>query len=207
MLKYVIIILLAIVVIILSMAGVRGMTSRRPPIVLFGDMDNQPKYKSQAQSPFFADGRTMRPLPPGTIQWGRAAGAPSAEYLADDQAAYQLKKMPVKLDAALLTRGQQVYNTYCVVCHGGAGLGNGVTTQYNMSQPANYHIDRLRQETDGYFYKVITEGKGLMGGYGPSIHRADRWAVVAYVRVLQRSENGTITDVPEAMRKELEQSR
>ncbi len=207
MLKYVIIFLLAFVVITLSIFGVRGMTSRRPPVVLFGDMDNQPKYKSQAQSPFFPDGRTMRPPPPGTIQWGRSATALAPEYLADQQAAYQLKKMPVKLDQALLSRGQHVFSTYCVVCHGGAGLGNGVTTQYNMSQPANYHIDRLRQETDGYFYKVITEGKGLMGGYGPSIHPADRWAVVAYVRALQRSENATINDVPEAMRKELEQAK
>ena len=207
MLKYVIIILLAIVVIILSLAGVRGMTSRRPPIVLFGDMDNQSKYKSQAESPFFSDGRTMRPLPPGTIQWGRAAAAPSSEYLADDPAAYQLKKMPAKMDRVLLQHGQQVYNTYCAVCHGGAGLGNGVTTQYNMSPPANYHIDRLRQETDGYFYKVITEGKGLMGGYGPSIRPADRWAVVAYVRALQRSENATINDVPEQNRRELEQTK
>lgn len=207
MLKYVIIFLLAIVAITLSIFGVRGMTSHRPPVVLFGDMDNQPKYKSQAESPFFPDGRTMRPTPPGAMPWGRRAESPSPQLIVDDQAAYALKKMPVKLDAALLTRGQQVYNTYCTVCHGAAGLGNGVTTQYNMSQPANYHIDRLRQETDGYFYKVITEGKGLMGGYGPSIHPADRWAVVAYVRALQRSENATMKDVPEAMRKELEQAK
>lgn len=207
MLKYVIIFLLAIVVITLSIFGVRGMTSRRPPVVLFGDMDNQPKYKSQAESAFFPDGRTMRMPPPGTIQWGRSATAPSPEYLAEDQAAYQLKQMPVKLDRALLMRGQHVFNTYCVVCHGGAGLGNGVTTQYNMSQPANYHIDRLRQETDGYFYKVITEGKGLMGAYGPSIRPGDRWAVVAYVRALQRSENATINEVSEAMRKELQQAK
>jgi mono/diheme cytochrome c family protein len=149
----------------------------------------------------------MRLPPPGTIQWGRNPAAPSPAGLADDQAAYQLKRIPLNVDRALLSHGQQVYNTYCAVCHGGAGTGNGVTTQYNMSQPANYHIDRLRQESDGYFYKVITEGRGLMGAYGPSIRPADRWAVVAYVRALQRSENATINDVPEELRKELEDAK
>lgn len=207
MIKYVLIILLALIVITLSIAGVRGTISRQPPILLFDDMVDQPKYKSQAESPFFPDGRTMRLPPAGTIAWGHSPDAPSPDYLIDDAAAYLVQKNPRKIDMALLQHGQQVFNTYCAVCHGRAGLGNGVTTQYNMSQPANYHLDRLRAETDGYFYKVITEGKGLMGSYGSSIRPADRWAVIAYIRALQRSENATINDVPETMRKELESPR
>jgi len=207
MMKYVVIVILALVVLVLSFAGIRGTTSRQPPILLFDDMVDQPKYKPQSQSPFFPDGRTLRPAPAGTVPFGRPGFSPSPAPVYDDPAAFDLKQIPLKVDAALLTRGQQVYSTYCTVCHGAAGTGNGIVTQYNSAQPANYHSDRLRGVTDGYLYKVITEGKGLMGAYGPSIRPEDRWAAVAYLRALQRSQNARLEDVPQAQRQELERSR
>lgn len=207
MLKYVLIILAIFAILVVAFAGLRGQTSREAPVILFDDMHDQPKYKNQGQSAFFADGRQMRLPPAGTIAWGRDSGKPDPAFLVDDAANYELKKIPVTIDATLLQRGQKVYNTYCTVCHGGFGTGNGVTTGYGMTPPANYHSDRLRQVPDGYIYRVITEGKGLMGAYGPSIKPADRWAAVAYVRALQRAGNGKVEDVPANMRAELEKQQ
>lgn len=207
MMKYVVIVLLALVAVVLSIAGIRGTISRRPPILLFDDMVDQPKYKSQSQSVFYTDGRTMRPTPAGAIPFGRPGFEPAPDAVTEDPSAYDLPRIPLKVDAALLSRGQRVYGVYCTVCHGGAGTGSGVVTQYNSAQPANYHSDRLRGVTDGYIYKVITEGKGLMGAYGPSLRPADRWAAVAYVRALQRSQNATISDVPQTQREELLRSK
>jgi mono/diheme cytochrome c family protein len=204
MLKYVLIILGLLVALTLIFAGVRGQTSRLPPVLLFDDMVDQPKYRNQGESAFFQDQRQMRLPAPGSVPWGRSAVQPDPSLLVNDPVNYQLKKIPLKLDYALLERGQQVFSTYCVVCHGAFGTGNGITTNYGQAPPANYHADRLRQATDGYLYQVITEGKGLMGPYGPSIAPEDRWAVVAYVRALQRAGQGHLQDVPENLREQLQ---
>ncbi len=202
--KYVLIILALLTVLTVGFVGLRGQTSRQPPVMVFNDLVDQPKYKNQGESAFFADGRQMRLPPAGAVAWGRTPDKPDPGNLIDDADYYGLKVIPLPVDAALLQRGQRVFNTYCAVCHGGFGTGNGVATNYGMSAPANYHTDRLRQVTDGYLYQVITEGKGLMGAYGPSIKPPDRWAAVAYVRALQRAGNAKIDDVPQNLRGELE---
>lgn len=203
MIKYVIITLAVLVMLTVAFAGYRGVVSRRPPILLIDDMVDQPKYKNQGDSAFFADGRQMRLPPAGTVSWGRQVAGPDPKLRADDAANFELKLIPMRVDHELLLRGQKAFTIYCAVCHGGFGNGNGITTQYGQAPPANYHSDRLRQSPDGYFYRVITEGKGLMGAYGPSIKPEDRWAIVAYVRALQRAGTGTVEDVPENMRTEL----
>ena len=182
MLKYFLIILAILAVLTVAFMGIRGSTSRVPPLMVFDDLDDQPKYKNQGESAFFPDGRQMRLPPAGTVPWGRLIDKPDPSLLVDDQLAFEQKKIPTPITMDLLQHGQRVFNTYCVVCHGAFGNGNGVTVQYGQAPPANYHSDRLRQVTDGYLYQVITDGKGLMGPYGPSIRPADRWAVVAYVR-------------------------
>lgn len=207
MLKYVLIILALITILAVAFVGLRGQTSRQPPVMVFDDLVDQPKYRNQGQSAFFADGRQMRLAPPGTVAWGRSSDKPDPSILADDTANFAHKTIPVPLDAALLQRGRKVFNTYCAVCHGAFGTGNGVATNYGMATPANYHSDRLRQVTDGYLYQVITDGKGLMGAYGPSIKPDDRWAVVAYVRALQRAGNARIEDVRQNVRPELEKQQ
>jgi mono/diheme cytochrome c family protein len=203
MLKYVIVTLIALTFLTLVFAGFRGAISREPPILIFDDMVDQPKYKNQGESAFFPDSREMRLPPAGTMAWGRKVDAPDRSLLVDDLANYELKVMPAKLDYALMQKGQKLFTTYCQVCHGGFGTGNGITTQYGQAPPANYHTERLVEATDGYLYRVITEGKGLMGPYGPSIKPEDRWAIVAYVRALQRAGMGRIQDVPENLQEEL----
>ena len=89
------------------------------------------------------------------------------------------------------------------MCHGATGQGNGITTQYGFSEVANLLIPRIRALPDGQVYDTIVNGKGLMAGYGKQIRPADRWAIVAFLRALQLSQNARVEDVPEPHRGEL----
>lgn len=204
MIRITLILFAALVVSTVVVLGWRGETSQRPPLWVFPDMQEQPKYKPQAQSGFFADGRVQRPPVNGAIAWGRSVRVRDDSVLTTDQELFALQQNPMQVDRALLARGQQLYTTFCAVCHGGTGAGNGITTQLGMNNPPSYHIDRLRYATDGYLFQVITEGKNTMGPYGDRVHRDDRWAIVAYLRALQLSQMGTAGDVPQLYRSELE---
>ena len=172
----------------------------RPPVQVYPDMDSQPKYKAQAESPFFADKRGNRKAPEGTVAQGR---------LREDEAMYQGKQggqeiavMPAKIDAALLQRGRERYNINCAPCHSQVGDGNGIVRVRGANQliPASLTEPRLREKGDGYLFDVITHGKNTMQALGQNIPEEDRWAIVAYVRALQRAQNGTINDVPSEKR-------
>ena len=197
--------------------GPRGAVSERRPLVFFSDMEREPRYDPQAASPFFADGRAMRTPPAGTIPFGGAdydsdAGSPrqDPDFLKGDDAYYRGKKgtawidhNPLPVDLALLRRGQDRYNIYCTPCHGATGVGNGVMTQYGMVGVASITDELHKLMLDGEYFNVITNGKGRMMPYAPQIKPRDRWAIVAYVRALMRSQNTTLGDVPEDRRGEL----
>ncbi len=159
------------------------------------DMHDQPKYQPLERSAFFEDGRASRPLVPGTIAQGQ---------LHEDEKLYTGKSndkpittFPFPITAEVLERGRQRYDIYCSPCHGRLGTGLGMVTQRGFKRPPpSYHIDRLRNSPVGYFYDVITSGFGLMQDYAAQIEPHDRWAIVAYIRVLQRSQNATLADVP-----------
>lgn len=202
-LRIVLVSVAAVAVTVLAILGLRGQTSTDPPILLFNDMVEQPKYKSQSESDFFADGRSMRLPPAGTVPFGRSISHKDDTLTQTDARFYTLQYLPTKIDLALLLGGQRLFSTYCAVCHGGTGKGNGITTQYGMNNPPSYHIDRLRAAPDGYLYQVITEGKNTMPAYGPNVHPADRIAIIAYVRALQRANNARLDDLPPALRGEL----
>ena len=104
---------------------------------------------------------------------------------------------PVDITEALMERGQERYNISCAPCHGAAGDGKGITTKYGMIAVANFHDARLVQMTDGEIFNTITHGKNLMGSYGANIKIEDRWAIIAYLRALQRSRLSKMDDVPE----------
>jgi mono/diheme cytochrome c family protein len=191
------------------------------PLEYYLDMKVQPRYRGQSESKFFADGRAMRMPLVGTVAFGGAdylgsAGAPrlNPELLQAQDDLYRgkvggqwLKEVPVNLDAALLRRGENRFNIYCAVCHGKTGAGNGITTKHGFVGVANLHQDKYRAMPVGEIFNTITNGKGLMAPYGPQIRPADRWAVVAWLRVLQRSQNARIEDVPQPYRAELEGKR
>lgn len=195
-----------VVVLLVSVMGYRGMTSTRPPIEVFPDMDHQGKYKPQASSPFFADGRADRPLPPGTVPFGRSANEADASFLRTDDFRYQGKAadgsfargFPADLTISreFIERGQNRYTIYCAPCHGALGDGNGITKSYGMAITPTYHDERLRSMAEGEIFNTITNGKNTMFPYADKLTPDDRWAVVAYVRALQRAHHAKLDDVP-----------
>ncbi len=153
------------------------------------DMWHQPKAKPQGANVFFADGKTDRTPVLNTVPVGN---------LRKDDAFYTGKvgnkpvpQIPVRVTRELLQRGQQQYEAFCMPCHGKVGDGQGMIAQRGLAlrrPPATFHTDRLRNMPVGYFYDVITNGFGVMYSYASRIEPEDRWAIAAYIRVLQLSQ-------------------
>ena len=223
MLRYFFIAFLLVMVAVVSLAGFRGSKSALPPIEIFPDMDHQPKYQPQHPSGFFADGRAARKMVDGTVPMGYAmhgsylqAGAKNGAFepagFANQPDYYNTGKFgdsygdgfPVEVTSKLLARGQERFNINCAVCHGKAGLANGVASQYGVAAIANLQDDRIRQMPDGQLFSTITNGKNTMGAYGPQIAIDDRWAIVAYIRALQKSQSVKLAELPEAKQQELQ---
>jgi len=170
-------------------------------------MYDQPRYKAYAESSFFEDGSSARPLVEGTVARG---------FLRDDDHFYLgqvdgafASELPgkIELTEALLLRDQERFNIYCSVCHDHAGYGNGMVVQRGFKQPETLHSDRLRGMPDGYYYHVITSGFGMMPSYAYQIKPEDRWAIVAYIRALQYSQYAPMDVVPEDVRATLQAGR
>jgi mono/diheme cytochrome c family protein len=158
------------------------------------DMHDAPRYEAFEASSTFADNRSSRTPPAGTVARG---------WLRDDEALYTGKingvpvdEFPFPIGHDELARGQQRFNIYCTPCHGRLGDGQGMVVQRGLRQAASYHQDRLRQEKNGYFFDVITNGFGAMQGYAEQIPVRDRWLIVAYVRTLQLSQHASVNEVP-----------
>jgi mono/diheme cytochrome c family protein len=165
------------------------------------DMHDQPRYKPLAKSTFFDDHRSARPRVPGTVARGHLPGDPALETGKAGTAF--VAAVPVRIDLPLLQRGEQRYGIYCAPCHGQVGRGDGMVVRRGYRPPPSFHIDRLRAQPAGYFFDVITAGFGAMPDYAAQISVPDRWAIVAYVRALQLSQNATVADVPAERRSEL----
>ena len=162
----------------------------------------QARYDPLEPSDFFTDGNSARPL---------VAGAVARGDLRVDHAFYDGKvgsqpvdTLPVPLTRELLDRGRQRFDIFCAPCHGRTGEGNGMIVQRGFIQPPAYHIQRLREAPIGHFYDVMTNGFGAMYGYNYRIPPEDRWAIAAYIRVLQLSQGATLDDVPPAERQKLQ---
>jgi len=171
------------------------------------DMFNQPKYKPLQASTFFADGRASRPLPEDTVPWG---GGPADELRETGKiGGVAADRFPFPVTAAVLDRGQERYQIFCSVCHGSTGDGNGMVVQrgFQNPRPASFHTDRLRQAPVGHFFEVITNGSGAMYDYRSRVSVDDRWAIAAYIRVLQRSRNTPVSEIPPSERAKLEAER
>jgi mono/diheme cytochrome c family protein len=168
------------------------------------DMHDQPKFKPLAANAFFDDQRSARPRVAGTVARG---------HLPEDDALHTGKVsgaavdvLPVPLTAELVRRGRERFETFCAPCHGRTGRGDGMVTQRGFKKPSSYHVDRLREMPAGYFFDVITNGFGAMSDYSAQISVEDRWAVVAYVRALQLSQNARLDDVPSDRRPALDEA-
>lgn len=188
-------------------ARLRAVPSEKPPVHIVWDMDFQPKWQAQQENPLFADLRAMRPLVPGTVARGKLwpdehlhLGVVNGQWAKGFPAS-------VTVDMKLLARGQDRFNIYCTPCHGFAGYGDGMVHQraqelvssgINGTQwvaPKSLHEDAIRQQPPGQIFNTISNGVRNMSGYASQIPIEDRWAIAAYVKALQRSQNASPNDV------------
>jgi mono/diheme cytochrome c family protein len=194
-------VLLAVIAVV-AMAGFRGHRFHKPPFEIFPDMNYQPKVKDQQPSAFFADGVASRLPVDGTVaeempavldywatgkfdtgHWGN--GIPVHTAHGEDPA--------LGVTAFDLARGRERYTINCAVCHGAAGDGKGITSQYGINA-TSYQSDRIRTMSDGEIFNTITNGKGQMMGYGYNIAIDDRWRIIEYIRALQHAQNAKIEE-------------
>jgi mono/diheme cytochrome c family protein len=188
----------------------RYATSEEARVHLIWDMDWQPKYKAQRHSPFFEDGRAMRPQVAGTVA--------ISDVVEDDQILFTtgkspdgafLTELPLAADAlpAAMERGRERYGIYCAPCHGLSGAGDGIVNRRATSlqlvgkavwAPAkSLHDEAIRVKPVGDYFNTITHGLNTMPAYKGQIGPEDRWAIVLYLRALQRSQWAEAKDVPQ----------
>jgi mono/diheme cytochrome c family protein len=201
--RYFFVILLLVVVGVAGVAGFRGCISRQPPLEIFPDMKRQPRLRPQKPNPFFADERSSRLPVPGTIARGSAFEDIPVNTGRITGTTNRVETNPLPVTAELLARGHERFVIYCSRCHGEVGDGAGITTKYGMLKAGNFHDPRLVQMADGEIFNTITAGKNLMPSYASQVTLKDRWAIIAYIRALQRTRLGTLNDVPEEIRPSL----
>ncbi len=168
------------------------------------DMHDQPKLKPLREEASFADRRSARPLVAGTVARGELHEDPLFETGKTDQGF--VAEPPLEVNEALLLRGRERFEIFCSPCHGRTGRGDGMIVQRGFKRPASFHVDRLRAMPVGYFYDVMTRGFGAMPRYAEQVSPADRWAIAAYLRVLQYSQYAPAADVPAGAKGELDKS-
>ncbi len=184
-------------------AKARYTKSSSTRIHIIQDMDSQPKYKAQRENSFFADNRAARPAIEGTV---------AVDDARDDDHFYKGKEggawartfpSEIALTEATMDRGRQRFGIYCTPCHGQIGLGDGMVAkradslqQGTWVSPTNMTQEYLRQMPVGQLFNSITNGIRTMPAYGPQIKTEDRWAIIMYVRALQRSRSGSVNDLP-----------
>jgi len=212
--RYFLLILLVSTAAIGGLLGKRGRHFTKPPLYIFPDMEFQLKLRPQKENSFFTNGLSSQLHIPGTI----ARSTPlqtvkGAVYPFEDAPVNTghitgttnfIENNPLPITARLLQRGQQRFNINCSPCHGATGDGNGITKKIGaMLVVANLHDKRIVELADGELFYVITNGRNNMGPYGANVTVEDRWAIVAYLRALQIARLGTIEDVPQQLRANL----
>ncbi len=212
--KYLLLGFLIAVLLVAIVAGPRGRHSTNRPLEFFPDMVRQSKVKPQSQSGFFADGIGPRRPVEGTVPMGfemptktaasRVQGADGVQTAENhERLAFTegptyydtgmigdqwCTGIPLEVTPELMAKGQERFTINCAVCHGATGGGNGVTSQYGLANIANYHLDKYLKMADGEIYYTITNGHNSMNGYGANITVHDRWAIVCYIRALQKAQ-------------------
>jgi mono/diheme cytochrome c family protein len=225
MLRGFFLIFILITIVWLAIFGFRGQKSSQPEIEIFPDMVRQPKVRAQSELDFFADQRGARHPVEGTVPIGYelpgSGTEPNTAARASDPLHagfsvgtdyYNTGKMgtnwgtgiPMEMTPALMRRGQERFNINCAVCHGPLAAGDGIVKQYGLATVVTLQDDRIRNMSDGEIFNTITHGKNTMMAYGPRVSVPDRWAIISYLRALQRSQRGTLADVPPEHRAELQ---
>ena len=183
----------------------------RPRIQIVYDMDQQSYHKPQTENPFFADGQSMRKHPEGTVARGQLqTDDPYFRGTADLDTVF-VTAFPVEVTRELVLRGRDRFAIHCAPCHGPAGNGDGpvhrraqALAEGTWTPPTDLTTAAVAERPIGHIYNTISNGIRTMPAYGPQIGTGDRWAIAAWVRVLQRTRNATIDDVPADVRATLQ---
>jgi mono/diheme cytochrome c family protein len=206
----------------LLVARARVMKSDEPRMHTFIDMDYQPKLKAQAASTLFADGRADRLPVSGTVardelrdndplyrglEPGAVLPATTESTEGEEATIAWVREIPVTVTDELMKRGRERFNVYCAPCHGRAGDGDGLVSKRALElqqgtwvPPTSLHAEHVRKQPVGQLFYSISNGVRKMPAYGSQIPVEDRWAVVLYLRALQRSQEATPDDVPADIR-------
>jgi mono/diheme cytochrome c family protein len=204
--RHVYLVTVFVCVLLFSLLGLRGTKFTSPPLDVFPEwafpgMKYQPKLRPQAESKFFADGRADRMPVEHTVMRGMLR-TDDALYAGKNASGQFITGFPasITVDVQFIQHGRERYQIYCSPCHGAVGDGNGITKKYGMGTTPSYHDDARRKLTEGQIFDTITHGTANknMLPYADKLSPEDRWAVVAYVRALQRAQQGTATDVTDA---------
>jgi mono/diheme cytochrome c family protein len=213
--RYFLLIFIVICLAVAGIAGRRGTLTRNTPIQIFADMKRQLKLRPQSPNGFFANGVSSQLPVPGTVAQTKPITIAGREYFS-----YQdiplftgripgtttnfVENNPLPVTVELMKRGQERFTIYCSPCHGQQGDGSGITKKIGaMAVVANLHDKRIVEMADGEIFNTISNGKNLMGAYGPNVPVQDRWAIIAYLRAVQLSRLGTIDDLPQELRASL----
>lgn len=165
------------------------------------EMHNQPKRGAYKESPFFANRSAARPLPQGVIARGHLHTNVFFKGLSGTNL---VSEIPIPVTRDVLERGRERFEIYCAVCHGIGGEGDGMIVQRGFPHPPSFGEDRLRAAPVGHFYRVMTDGYGVMFSYASRVAPEDRWAIAAYIRALQLHAGMNVAELPESVRRKLE---
>ena len=204
--RYFLVIFGVCILAVMGVLGKRGEHFRKPPLYIFPDMEFQLKLRPQKPNGFFPNGMSSQPPVPGTVARSTPLQTSTGPVFPFEDSPVNtghitgttnfVENNPLPITSALLARGQQRFNIYCSPCHGATADGNGITKKINaMAVVANLHDKRMVEMADGELFSVITNGRNLMGAYGPTVPVQDRWAIIAYLRALQMARLGTLDDV------------
>lgn len=174
------------------------------------DMYDQPRYRRMQPAPALPGASAVRPLPERSVVRAKgelastSSGGQGEVTAAEDDRAQRARSIPYRIDMALLERGRERFGIYCAPCHSPVGDGDGLVARRGFPRPPSYHIDRLRNAPDRHFYDVMTNGYGIMYSYADRVTPAERWAIVAYIRSLQLSQNADASRLPPPVRARLD---
>jgi mono/diheme cytochrome c family protein len=187
---------LFVAALVVSVAGLRGSLSRKPPRELFPDMVRQSRLRPQARNDFFADTFASRQPVAGTVPRGsQYENTPLHTGLVAGTTNW-VACNPVTISPELLLRGQERFQVFCQACHGAAADGRGIATKYGLVVIANLHDPRIVRMPEGELFHVISNGRNRMPTYGADLAPGDRWAIISYVRALHLTRLGLLEDVP-----------
>jgi mono/diheme cytochrome c family protein len=166
-------------------------------------MSYQPRYDPLERTDSFENKASSRPLVAGTVPRGFLRENPEV-FLGRKATGEYVTDFPFPITEAVMKRGKERYDIYCTMCHGFTGYANGMIVQRGFSKPPSFHEDVTRNKANGYYFSVITNGYGAMPSHAHQIPVSDRWAIIAYLRALQLSQNARLEDVPADKRSQLD---